>query len=64
MTDALLLCILPRGLIQRDSQHLGLYQCVQRGVALADTHGAADFLRDNDTSEVVDTADDSGSFHI
>ena len=24
-----LLCILSRGLIQRDSQHLGLYQCVQ-----------------------------------
>ena len=45
MTDALLLCILSRGLIQRESQHFGLYQCVQRGVALADTHGAADFLR-------------------
>ena len=53
MTDALLLCILPRGLIQRDSQHLGLYQCVQRGVALTeniDTDNLAPsvgaFLRD------------------
>ena len=64
MTDALLLCILTRGLIQRESQNLGLYQCVQRGVALADTHGSSDLLGNNDTSEVVDTADDSGSFHI
>ena len=30
----------------------------------ADSHSPADLLKDNDTSEVVDTADDSGSFHI
>ena len=32
-------------------------------VALADTHGAADLLRDNDPSEVVDSAHDSCCFH-
>lgn len=33
-------------------------------VALADTEGAADLLRDNDTPEVVDAPNDTSSFHI
>jgi len=36
----------------------------QRRVALADAHGAADLLGDNDTPEVIDAAHDTGSFHI
>ena len=30
----------------------------------ADSHSPADLLGDDDTSEVVDTADDSGCFHM
>ena len=31
--------------------------------AFADSHGAADFFRDNDAHEVVDASDYSGCFH-
>ena len=33
-------------------------------VALADTHGAADLLGDDDTSQIIDPAHDPGCFHI
>ena len=31
---------------------------------LTDSHGAADLLGDDNASEIIDTADNSGSFHI
>ena len=38
-------------------------QCCQERVALADAEGAADLLGDDDPAEVVDSSDNSGSFH-
>ena len=34
-----------------------------KGVALADTHGSADLLRDHDAAEVIDPSHNTGSFH-
>ena len=39
------------------------HQCQQR-VALADTHGAADLLGDDDPSQIVDPPYDSSGFHF
>jgi len=39
-------------------------QCCQERVALADAKRAADLLGDDDAAEVVDSSDNSGSFHM
>jgi hypothetical protein len=33
-------------------------------VAFSDTHGAADFLGDDDSSEIVDSSDNTCGFHF
>ena len=39
-------------------------QCCMRGVTLADAQCSSDFLRNNDSSQIVHSSDNAGSFHI
>lgn len=38
-------------------------QCCQQGVALADAEGSSDFFRDNDSSQIVHSANNASCFH-
>ena len=38
-------------------------QCCQQGVSLADAQGSSDFLRNNDSSQIVHSSDNASCFH-
>ena len=60
-STALLLFLLCYVLPNRICRLVGC--CQQRG-ALTDAEGSSDFFRDDDSSQIVNTADDTSSFHI
>ena len=48
----------------RNAKPVERCQCCLQRVTLANPHSAADLFGDNNTTEVVDAADNTGSFHI
>ena len=48
----------------RNAKPVDWCQCCQQRVALSYSHGSSDLLGDDHTPKIVDSADNSGCFHI
>ena len=48
----------------RQAKPVDWCQCCMRGVAFSNLEGSSDFLRDHNTTQVVNASDNAGCFHI